>query len=427
MLSSCISSALRRSQSLSAFVVICLAAVAFSTPTARAQTAEPDSAAARPSHFRVLYQYPNPTDAGGPTARLLRDDRGNLYGVGGGGPDNYGVVFKLNPGGQETVLYTFNGTDGSHPQGGLVRDADGNLYGTTAYGGPKGYGNVFRLTPSGVLTVLHNFHGAPDGANPEGDLLLDAAGNLYGTTVEGGQGCSNPYGASGCGTVFKIAPDGKESVLYRFTDTPDGAHPAAGLVADRDGNLYGTTGAGGIIYAREFPLGTVFRVTPDGEETVLYRFNGSANADGQNPNSTLIWDDDGNLYGTTTEGGVNGYGTVFKLTPSGQEAVLYAFPGYSGDGLNPEAGLVRDRDGSLFGTTEAGGSETNGCAGSGCGVVFRVAPNNAETILQSFIDTGDDGCVPDTALITDREGTLFGSTLFCGTTGNGVIFRIRPW
>jgi uncharacterized repeat protein (TIGR03803 family) len=387
-------------------------------PFASTQTATP------PAPFKVIYQYPNPTDGGGPTARLLRDDQGNLYGVGGGGPDNYGVIFKLSPSGQETVLYTFNGTDGSHPEGGLVRDADGNLYGTTAYGGPLGYGNVFKLTPGGVYTVLHNFKGAPDGANPEADLLLDAAGNLYSTTVNGGKGCSNPYGASGCGTVFKIAADGKESILYRFGDTPDGAHPAAGLVADQDGNLYGTTTAGGIVYAKEFPLGTVFRVTPEGKETIVYRFNGSSEGDGQYPQSTLIWGENNDLYGTTNQGGPNGYGTVFKLSLSGAESVLYSFPEYTGDGEFPYAGLVRGRDGNLYGTTEAGGAETNGCAGSGCGTVFRLTPDNAETLVQSFMDTGDNGCEPLTALITGREENLYGSTYFCGTTGNGTIFKI---
>lgn len=381
-----------------------------------------------PAHFRVLLQYPNPTDAGGPTGRLIRDEQGNLYGVGGGGPTNRGVAFKLSPNGQETILHIFGtGKDGSHPVAGLVRDSQGNLYGTTSAGGAHTFGTVFRLTPGGDETILHSFRGEPDGAAPDADLLLDAAGNLYGTTWAGGQGCTNPYGASGCGTVFEITAAGKEKTLYSFADSPDGAHPTAGLVADRDGNLYGTTAQGGTIYAREFPLGTVFRLTPDGQETVLYRFNGSAQNDGQNPNSTLVWDEFGNLYGTTTEGGANGYGTVFRLGPTGVESVLYAFPTSSTDGKNPEAGLVRDREGNLYGTAQAGGDETDGCAGNGCGVVFRLAPNNnAETILHSFTDTGDGGCEPNTALALSRDGRLYGTTLFCGTTGNGTIFELRP-
>ena len=406
--------------------MICLTAVALPTPTVSAQDTAPNAADASTAHFRVLYQYPNPTDAGGPTGRLLRDAQGNLYGVGGGGPANYGVIFKLSPGGQETVLYSFTGPDGSHPEGGLVRDAAGNLYGTTSYGGPKGWGVVFQLTPAGVYTVLHKFQSGPDGANPNGDLLLDDNGNLYGTTWAGGQGCSNPYGASGCGTIFEITSAGKEKILYRFADTPDGAHPTAGLVADRDGNFYGTTSQGGNIYAREFALGTIFRITPDGQETVLYRFNGSAESDGQNPSSTLVWDEFGNLYGTTTEGGPNGSGTVFRLGSTGIETVLHSFPASSDDGVNPEEGLVRDREGNLYGTAEAGGAEVDGCAGAGCGVIFRLTPDNAETILHSFMDTGDGGCVPTTALISGRDGKLYGSTLFCGTTGNGTIFEIRP-
>jgi len=405
------------------FTTGCLALLlvaAGSAPFASAQTA------AAPATFKVLYQYTNPTGGGGPTGRLVRDAAGNLYGAGGGGAyNNYGVVFKVSPSGEETVLYSFNGTDGSYPEAGVVRDADGNLYGTTSEGGPVGYGNVFKLTPAGVLTVLHNFKGAPDGASPESDLLLDAAGNLYGTTVEGGNGCSNPYGASGCGTVFEITADGREKILYRFADSPDGAHPNAGLVSDQDGNLYGVTGSGGNSF-EDTPFGTVYRVTPDGKETVLYRFNGASAGDGQNPASTLIMDDNGDLYGTTVEGGPNGWGTVFRLTRTGVEAILYSFPGSSDDGLSPEAGLVRDAAGNLYGTTVIGGAENTGCAGSGCGVVFRLTPGNAETVLHSFTDNGTDGCNPDTALITDKQGSLYGSTPFCGTEGNGTIFEIKP-
>jgi uncharacterized repeat protein (TIGR03803 family) len=416
------SSCLRKTQTFTTSFLVLPLAVTCLAFSASAQSAVPGAASVQPASFRVLYQFTNPTDGGGPAGRLVRDDHGNLYGVGGGGPDNYGVVFKLSPGGQETVLYSFSGTDGSHPGAGLVRDADGNLYGTTSEGGPKGYGNVFRFTASGVFSVLHSFHGAPDGASPEGDLLLDAAGNLYGTTLEGGQGCSNPYGASGCGTVFEITANGKEKILYRFADSPDGAHPNVGLVPDQDGNLYGVTGSGGNVFEGT-PLGTVYRITPGGKETVLHRFDGESAGDGQNPASSLIMDENGDLYGTTVEGGPNGGGTVFKLTQSGAETILYSFPGSADDGQSPDAGLVRDRDGNLYGTTPIGGAEITGCAGSGCGVVFRLTPSNAETVIHSFTDNGNDGCTPYTALITDGYGALFGSTPFCGTSGNGTIFK----
>jgi uncharacterized repeat protein (TIGR03803 family) len=414
MFSTHASSAWRKRHGIAGSVLIAALAGMCCVPAALAQT----------DHFRVLYQYPNPTDGGGPSARLVRDDQGNLYGVGGGGSANDGIVFELSPSGQETVLYTFNGTDGSRPEGGLVRDSAGNLYGTTPEGGSKGYGVVFRLTPAGDYTVLHDFHGAPDGASPWGDLLLDAAGNLYGTTAAGGQGCSNPYGASGCGTVFKITAAGKESIVYRFAGAPDGSGPSAGLIADQDGNLYGTTEDGGNLVEGD-TFGTVYRVTPDGQETVLYRFNGESAGDGQNPRSTLVMDDEGNLYGTTLSGGPNSFGTVFEVSPTGVESILHSFPASADDGINPFAGLVRDRNGNLYGTTNVGGAENTGCAGSGCGVVFQLAPGNAETIVHSFTDTGDDGCLPVTALTEGPGGTLYGTSEFCGTTGNGTIFAIH--
>lgn len=397
------------------------ACFAGSAPSAFAQA--PPSA----SHFRVLLQYPNPTGNGGPTGRLLPDEWGNLYGVGGGGTDDKGVVFRLSPDGHETILHKFGGPDdGAFPEAGLVRDERGNFYGTTSQGGQYGFGIVFRISVRGEETILHSFRGAPDGANPEGELLLDRNGNLYGTTAYGGKGCANPDGASGCGTVFTITPSNQESILYRFGNSPDGAYPFAGLVADWDGNLYGTTAAGGKVYDREFPLGTVFRVTPDGRETVLYRFEGITAGDGQNPQSTLIFGEFGDLYGTTPEGGPNGQGTVFRLSLTGVESVLYSFPGSATDGRNPSAGLVRDRDGNLYGTTGTGGDEPAGCYGVGCGVVFRLTPNNAETILQSFSDTDDAGCMPENALVSSPDGTFYGSTLSCGSAGNGTIFEFHP-
>ncbi|HEY6447385.1 MAG TPA: choice-of-anchor tandem repeat GloVer-containing protein [Acidobacteriaceae bacterium] len=403
--------------------VSCLSLVGAVQP-AHSQEVGPTSATV--ASFNILHQFSNPTDGGGPTGRLVRDSAGNLYGASGGGPDNYGVVFKLSPRGQYTVLHSFNGTDGSFPEAGLVRDADGNLYGTTSEGGSAGDGIVFKLTPAGVFTVLHNFHGAPDGAVPMADLLLDGS-TLYGTTSEGGKGCSNPYGASGCGTVFKVTTAGAETVVYRFANSPDGAHPAAGLVMDSDGNFYGTTAAGGNVFEGT-PLGTVFRVTATGEETVLYRFNGINDGDGQDPRSTLIWGENGGLYGTTVEGGPNGWGTVFRLTRTGAESILYSFPRSSDDGESPEAGVVRESAANLYGTTLIGGAENTGCSGDGCGAVFKLTPNNAESVLHSFTDSGTGGCAPDTALLAVASGQteiLYGSTPFCGARGNGTIFEIQ--
>ena len=378
--------------------------------------------------FSVLYDFgPGNTTGGSPQARLLRDSAGNLYGTASGGSNNYGVVFELSPTHVETVLYNFKGKaagDGSYPVGGLVQDSAGNLYGTTSAGGTYDYGTVFKLTPAGDETVLHSFAGPPDGAVPWAELLLDSAGNLYGTTREGGTGCPNPYGPAGRGTVFKLTATGVETILHRFKDTPDGAVPMAGLIRDAKGCLYGTTLGGGNVVLGS-ALGTVFRVTPGGTETVLYRFKGSQ-SDGQNPRSTLVGDASSNLYGTTEEGGPKGYGTVFKLSPLGKETTLHSFPGNSTDGMSPEAGLVRDSAGNLYGTTLLGGMMTQ-CINEGCGVVFKVSATGAETVLHRFSDSANDGCSPVAALIRGPAGNLYGTTTFCGgSSGLGSVFKIIP-
>jgi uncharacterized repeat protein (TIGR03803 family) len=215
-----------------------------------------------------------------------------------------------------------------------------------------------------------------------------------------------------------------ETVLHRFKDTPDGALPAAGLVNDAKGNLYGTTMGGGNVVLGS-ALGIVFRVTPGGTETVLYRFKGSQ-SDGQNPRSTLVWDASGNLYGTAVEGGPKGYGTVFKLSPLGKETTLYSFPGNSTDGMSPEAGLVRDSAGNLYGTTLLGGRMSQ-CIGNGCGVAFKLSPTGAETVLHRFSEAAKDGCEPSAALIRGPAGNLYGATTFCGSSsGLGSLFKIVP-
>jgi uncharacterized repeat protein (TIGR03803 family) len=381
--------------------------------------------------FTVLYDFgPGNTTGGSPQGRLLRDSADNLYGTAGGGPNNYGVVFELSPTHVETVLHYFQGKaagDGSYPVAGLVQDSQGNLYGTTSQGGTYDYGTVFKLTPAGDETVLHSFAGPPDGAVPWGELLLDSAGNLYGTTSEGGTGCRNPYGPAGCGTVFKLSPAGVETVLHRFKNSPDGALPAAGLIKDAKGNLYGTTMGGGNVVLGS-AAGTVFRVTPGGTETVLYRFKGYSlsTKDGQNPRSTLVWDASGNLYGTTEEGGPKAWGTVFKLSPLGKETTLYSFPGKSGDGRSPEAGLVRDSAGNLYGTTNIGGNGSQ-CINEGCGVVFKLSATGVETVIHRFSETAKDGCSPTAALIRGPAGNLYGVTPFCGgPSGVGSMFKIVP-
>jgi uncharacterized repeat protein (TIGR03803 family) len=312
---------------------------------------------------------------------VIQDTAGNLYGTtsAGGATTNTcnpfngcGVLFKLSPAGTESVLYSFTGgADGAAPAGGLVRDPAGNLYGTATLGGSTselcrfGCGTVFTLSPSGTETVLYRFAGYPgDGANPGGDLIRDAAGNLYGTTLAGGYGCN-----IGCGTAFELSPTGVETVLHRFTGGVDGYQPRAGLIRDGAGNLYGTAPYGGA-----HGNGVVFeliRCSSGYDFKVLYSFTGGV--DGGYPFGGLIRDGAGNLYGTTFYGGAFGAGAVFKLSPAGTGTVLHSFT-RGADGEAPFAGLMQDTAGNLYGTTSGGGATSTGDPPGGCGVVFRVAP-----------------------------------------------------
>ncbi|MFZ0283800.1 MAG: choice-of-anchor tandem repeat GloVer-containing protein, partial [Terriglobales bacterium] len=291
---------------------------------------------------------------------LVRDGAGNLYGTTSyGGAHGAGTIFRVSASGKE-VVFSFSGANGGFPFAGLVADAAGNFYGTTYVRGsgcpPYGCGTVFEVTSKGKETVLHSFMGAPDGDNPFADLVLDSAGNLYGTTATGG---------FGAGTVFKLDPSGAETVLYSFTGGPDGGLPFAGLVRDSAGNLYGTTLIGGTS-----GVGTVFKLDSTGMETVLYNFcSQSGCADGSQPYASLVRDSAGNLYGTTYGGGSNDGGTVFRLDKTGKETVLHSFCSLSGcaDGGFPYAGLVGDSSGNLYGTTSNFGAYA-------WGTVFEITP-----------------------------------------------------
>src|ERR1035438_8071215 len=248
-----------------------------------------------------------------------------------------------------SVPHSFTGPpDGGIPYAGVVWDAQGNLYGTTSGGGASAYGTVFKLDTTGNETVLYSFTGTgTDGLDPQGNLMRDAKGNLYGTTVQGGVGCT---AEDGCGTVFKLDTAGKETVLHDFTGSPDGSSSFSGLVRDTQGNLYGTTAAGGDNACKN-GCGIVFKLDATDHETVLYSFTGGT--DGGSPQGNLVRDAQGNLYGTSG-GGASGYGTVFKLDASGKETVLYGFTGATkGDGAYPSGSLVRDAQGNLYGTTSS--------------------------------------------------------------------------
>lgn len=429
---------------LAVFATSIILAVAAILPKAIASTPTIASLALAPldsAHaFKVIYSFTGGTDAENPAAGLVRDAAGNFYGTtGNGGTGNCGngfacgTVFKLAPDGTETVLHSFtSGTDGAMPGSGrLLRDRAGNLYGTTIRGGGKGNcyfgcGTVFKVAPDGTETVVHAFAGGSDGASPQGGLIKDAAGNLYGTTEYGGTGYRDCTGGYGSGTIFKVAPDGQEKVLHSFTGSPDGCQPFGQLIMDAAGNLYGTTGWGGKSDCPPIYCGTVFKLSPDGTETVLYSFRSH---DGEIPEGKLIMDAAGNLYGTTVYGGAQGVGTVFKLAPDGTETVFYSFCGSCSGGHSPYAGLLMDRAGNLYGTTAYGGL-ANCVNGFGCGTVFKLAPDGTEKVLHAFTG-GSDGGGPHGDLITDGAGHLYGTSGYGGKVnancyyGCGTVFRIK--
>jgi uncharacterized repeat protein (TIGR03803 family) len=359
----------------------------------------------RPSHrYHVLYSFKGGSEDGEYPEAGLINVKGTLYGTTyEGGANGDGTVFKITTSGAETVLYSFKGGagDGEDPLAGLL-NVKGTLYGATFEGGANGDGTVFRITTSGAETVLYSFKGGSgDGEDPVAGLL-NVKGTLYGTTFLGG--------ANGDGTVFKITTSGTETVLHNFpTGSRDGYFPYAGLL-DIKGTLYSTTYTGGENY-----FGTVFSITTSGAETVLYSFKG-APGDGLFPYAGLL-NAKGTLYGATYEGGANYDGTVFSITTSGAETVLYSFKGGSGDGEDPEAGLINVK-GTLYGTTYEGGGAAGG------GTVFAVTTSRKETLLHSFTGSGD-GEYPIAGLI-DVSGTLYGTTPAGGANDGGTVFALSP-
>jgi uncharacterized repeat protein (TIGR03803 family) len=414
-------------------------------------------------HETVLYSFTGGNDGNSPSAGVIRDPAGNLYGTtSGGGAGDRGVVFKVDTSGNERVLHTFmRGADGDQPDlAGVVRDEAGNLYGTTAFNGAGGQGTVYKLDPNGNVTVLYAFPGTRDGQDVYNNGLIFAGdGRLYGATALGGErgagvlyqldgqcnervlytftaftanGFSRPTGGvigdeagnfygttfigqtdvgSGYGVVYKVDAAGHSTVLHNFTNGADGGNPYGGVIRDWTGNLYGTASGGGASNA-----GLVFKIDPSGHERVLYTFTGEA--DGGYPFGELIRDAAGNLYGTTNGGGASNAGVVFKIDPSGHETVLYTFTG-AADGGYPLAGLTRDSKGNLYGTTNGGGA-------SNAGAVFEIDPSGHEMVLYSFTG-GDDGGGPLwVTLARDAAGNFYGTTVGGGASGAGVVFKVDP-
>ena len=391
--------------------------------------------------FNVLYTFSGGQDGNNPAAGVTIDRGGNLYGTaqqggntgGNCGTEGCGTVFKLVHRGSQwmfTPLYRFQGgADGSSPTGRVIFGPDGRLYGVAGTGGAGcgtgGCGVAYRLHPQATIckatlclwneSVIQSFNGS-DGALPEGDLVFDQAGNIYGTL--------NYDGAYGDGSVYQLVPSNggfSENVLYSFAGSSDGAFPAAGVVLDTSGNLYGTTPAGG----NQDGYGVVYQLTHSGgnwAENVLHTFDGS---DGRNPSAAPIFDAAGNLYGTTTFGGFEDSGTAFELTSTGGGWNFTSIYGFSGSGGPGPGGLVQDSAGNLYGAA-------GGCGGSGC--VFKLTPTgNGWEFTPLYYFTGrNDGAGPGGTLAIDSSGNLYGTTTLGGNLqcnhgfGCGVVFEITP-
>ncbi len=392
--------------------------------------------------FNVLASF-DVTDGAYTVTGLTQGRDGNLYRTTTrGGANNSGcyytpdcgTIIKITPGGKLTTLYNFcsqaNCADGGNPEAGLVNAIDGNFYGTTNTGGTNnsscefgeafGCGTIFKITPNGTLTTLHSFctpTGCPDGGNPRAGLVQAASGDLYGTTEWVG---ANGEG----GTVFKITPTGKLTTLYTFcsrANCTDGAGPEAPLMQADDGNFYGTTSGGGAN-----GVGTVFKLTPAGKLTTLYSFCSQTDcSDGKYPApAPLVQATDGDLYGATSFGGAScsgdyrGCGTVFKITVGGELTTLYSFCTQTNcpDGTNPIGGVVRGTDGNFYGTALSGG------ANQYCGTLFKITPEGTLTTLHSF--DGDDGTGPYAGLIQATNGNFYGTTFSGGGGGGGTVFGL---
>jgi len=375
-------------------------------------------------------------DAHAPNSPLILGSDGNFYGVTySGGANDLGALFKFSPAGVETVVYSFgaSSSDGTQPAS-VIQGTDGNFYGTTVTGGSYGTGScaaaltdcvpgdgtIFKFNPTtGVETVLYSFGAiSTDGINPNGNLLLASDGNFYGTTGAGG--------ANSNGAVFKVSTSGIETLLYSFGSgsSTDAKTPSAGLIQGSNGELYGTTTLGGA-----HGSGAVFQISTGGIESVLYSF-GNATNDGSTPYAALLQGSDGNLYGTTIFGGSNKLGSLFKVTTGGAESIVYSFGSSSTDGTLPYDSVIEDSSGNFYGTTYSGGAYGSSlCVGAttscypGYGTIFKVTSAGAESVLYSFGSTATDGIYPAGGLILNG-GTFYGATTAGGAYSGGILFSL---
>jgi len=365
------------------------------------------------------------TDGGNPVASLVQGLDGNFYGTTtDAGEHNGGTIFKITSSGVLTTLYNFCSDsgceDGAYPEGTLALGSDGNFYGTTLHGGVSTCqftcGTLFKITPDGRLTTIYLFSG-DDGSNPVAGLIQAADGSFYGTTVAGG--------ANGNGTLFKVTSKGKLTTLYTFCSQPncsDGGQPTGNLVQGMDGNFYGTTSAGGLGNCYFGGCGTVFRITPNGQLETLHSFCQTDCSDGAVPWAGLFVASNGSFYGTTTSGGGDAAGgTIFKLTPTGKLTTIYGFfcNSQCEDGDSPFGELFQGTDGALYGTTGGGGT-------FGDGTMFRLTARGSLTTLHNF--NGTDGDSPFGGLLQATNGIFYGTTFMgdsnaCGG-GCGTLYSL---
>lgn len=386
---------------------------------------------------QVLHSFGEDDNGAYPISSLVADSRGNLFGTTNlAGANGAGTIFELSPaaggGWNFVLLHSFSFDQGSDSRSGLLIDRSGNLYGTTNQGGSSASGTAFELSPSGSgfnFNVLYNFMGGTDGGFPSGPLISDGKSSLFGLTGGGG-GSSNC--TFGCGTVFQLTKTGAgqwvETVLYSFQGGSDGSGPFGPLTADRAGNLYGITGLGGSSQCQG-GCGTVFRLhrTMNGtwRKQIVFRFTDKEH--GWFPNGGLIFDQAGNLYGTTSLGGdltcnpPNGCGIVFKINSKGEETMVHGFSGSNGDGMLPETGLSPGPNGHLLGTTSEGGHSVPNCE-FGCGTVFDVTPAGKVIVIYSFANA--DGMMPLAPVYWDGAGHVYGTTFEGGDGAAGTVFEL---
>ncbi|HEX4160364.1 MAG TPA: choice-of-anchor tandem repeat GloVer-containing protein [Rhizomicrobium sp.] len=378
-------------------VAACVALPALAVPAA-AQT------------YTTFYSLPGGSGGKYPIPGVIRDNSGNFYGItSNGGNDNVGVVYEVTASGSGTVLHSFSGgADGEYPYGPLLRDKKSNLYGTTNSGGTHGNGVVYKIDSAGNETIIYAFAGGTsDGCNPYQGLIMDKKHNLYGTTY----GC----GASGLGTVFELAPGGKETVLHSFAGgAKDGSDPSfyGHLLMDKAGDLYGVTQEGGA--AND---GVLYRLNGKSKLKVLHGFAGGA-ADGCYSTGTVATDKAGNYYGSTYGCGARNYGIVWEVNSKGAETVLHDFAGGTADGCNTVAGVVLDWKDDIYGNTSL-------CGASGQGTVWELGNTGTLTLLHSFAG-GADGSVAYGELLRTAKGELYGTTLEGGTADYGTVWSYLP-